>query len=450
MEMNKKRNGFLRTSIREVDEANLKITHTINTKALDRYSTIVLPRGVDAKHFLNNAVVLWSHNMDEATPKIPIGRCVDLDIREDEIVATTEFNKNDPLAVKVFNAYKDGFLHAWSIGFMPLKYKRYDEENMDDLNKKYGLTVTKEQIDDADWYGVYLIYKWELLEYSAVPVPGNPEALSADGAEKYKRELVTRGLVDEKSVKDMDVREMLKRDEEANQEEDQTEETTEENEESTEEKPEGEETPDSNTSEEEAEENTEETPAEEESTEETETTEEETPAEEEETTEETESSEEESEEAPEETEENSEETPEEEAEDNAEAEETEGEEAAESEETTEEEEESDESTEDGSEESESVAEETDDENEEEQETPEERQALENKVNDLTQRNQELSEKVAKLEEKINEMSRISKVLDEIKETLDVDNIDKVRDAAQKRKKGHNPDTWFSNYLRGNR
>jgi hypothetical protein len=433
MELNKKRNGFLRTSIREVDEANLTITHTINTKALDRYSTIVLPKGADVKHFLNNAVVLWSHNMDEATPKIPIGRCVDLDIREDEIVTTTEFNKNDPLAVKVFNAYKDGFLHAWSIGFMPLKYKRYDEENMEDLNKKYGLSVTREQIDDADFWGVYLIYKWELLEYSAVPVPGNPEALSADGAEKYKRELVTRGLVDEKSAKEMDVREMLRRDEEEEKpEEDQTEEeATEENEEPKEDKPEGEEVPDSNKSEEEAEEE-EEAPAEEESTEETESEEEETPEEDEESEEETESSEEESEEAPEETEEESEEEeseeedPEEEAEDEAEAEEAEEE----------------------SDESETVAKETDKETEEEQK-PDDKKALETKVDELTQRNQELSERLAKMEEKINEMSRVSKILDEIKETLDVDNIDKVRDAAQKRK-GHNPDTWFSNYLRGNR
>lgn len=436
MELNKKRNGFLRTSIREVDEANLTITHTINTKALDRYSTIVLPKGADVKHFLNNAVVLWSHNMDEATPKIPIGRCIDLDIREDEIVTTTEFNKNDPLAVKVFNAYKDGFLHAWSIGFMPLKYKRYDEENMEDLNKKYGLNVTREQIDDADFWGVYLIYKWELLEYSAVPVPGNPEALSADGAEKYKRELVTRGLVDEKSAKEMDVREMLRRDEEEEKpEEDQTEEeATEENEEPKEDKPEGEEVPDSNKSEEEAEE---EAPAEEESTEETESEEEETPEEDEESEEETESSEEEDPEDEAEAEEAEEESDEE-------SEEDESEEA----ESEEDEEESDESTEDDSDESETVAKDTDKETEEEQK-PDDKKALETKVDELTQRNQELSERLAKMEEKINEMSRVSKILDEIKETLDVDNIDKVRDAAQKRK-GHNPDTWFSNYLRGNR
>ena len=206
MNLGKKCNGFLKTAIRSVDEAGLKITHTINTKALDRYYTSVLPQGADVKHFLNNAVVLWSHNMDEATPKIPIGRCIDLDIREDEIIATTEFNKNDPLAVKVFNAYKDGFLHAWSIGFMPIKYKEVTLENREELNSEYKLNISLEQLEEAGMYGAYVVHKWELLEYSAVPVPGNPEALSADKVDSFKRELVTRGLVKESDVDTIEIK----------------------------------------------------------------------------------------------------------------------------------------------------------------------------------------------------------------------------------------------------
>ena len=420
MNLSKKRHGFLRTSIRSVDEENYRITHTINTKVLDRYGTVVLPQGVEAGHFLNNAVVLWSHNMDETTPKIPIGRCIDLDIREEEIVATTEFNKNDPLAVKVFNAYKDGFLHAWSIGFMPLKYKRFDEENREDLNQKYGLNITSEQIKDADMWGLYLIYKWELLEYSAVPVPGNPEALNADKADAFKRELVIRGLVDEKSAENLDIREALKRDEETSEEQ-----TEDENSESQEE------ATDSNTSEGETEENTEETTAEEESTEETENTEE------------TESSEKETEEAAEETSEEDETSPEESVEDNVEAEETDGEEADQTEETTEKSTESNESTEDETKDSETVAENTDTELEEQ---TNDKQALEQKVDELTQRNQELSERVAKMAEKINELDKLNQVLEDIKKSLDVDNIDKIREAAQKRKPGQNPETFFSDFL----
>jgi outer membrane biosynthesis protein TonB len=202
----------LSINVRKVDEENLRITHTVNTKTLDRYDTVVLPKGVNAEKFLKNSVVLWLHNSDETLPKIPIGRCVELDVREDEIVATTEFNRNDPLAVKVFQAYRDGFLHAWSIGFIPKGYKRVDEENMEDINKKYGLSITKEDLARASFWGLYLIYEWELLEYSAVPVPGNPDALSydADKAE-FTRELVTRGLVEEGEVRNINFRDLLKK-----------------------------------------------------------------------------------------------------------------------------------------------------------------------------------------------------------------------------------------------
>jgi len=376
MELNKKRKGFLRTFIRQVDEENLTITHTINTKALDRYSTVVLPKGADVKHFLNNAVVLWSHNMDVATPKIPIAKCVSLDIREEEIEAVTEFNKKDPLAVKVFNAYRDGFLHAWSIGFMPMQYKQIDEENVEDINQKYGLKISKDDINDAGYWGVYLILKWELLEYSAVPVPGNPEALSADDESTFKRELVTRGLVDEKIANSMDIRASLKRDEEIPVEE---------------------------------------TPAEEAPVEETLAEEEEVPAEE---------------------------TPAGEVP----AEETPAEEAPAEEMPAEEEAESTDSTEDNTESNDNVAEDTDT-SEEEQDTNTERKALESKIDELNQKNQELSERLTNLETKLNELSNMNSVLAEIKQSLDVDNIEKVREAAQKRKAGQNPDTWFSNYIR---
>ena len=214
---NKLRNSFMKASVRNIDAENYEITHTVNTKALDRYDTIVLPKGADVSSFLKNAVVLWSHNGDSSLPKIPIGKCVELNIEEDAVVVKTKFNPKDELAMKVFNAYKDGFLHAWSIGFIPTKYKRFDAENFADLNKKYSLEVTENQIENAAW-GLYLIYEWELLEYSAVPVPANPEALSVDEDSSYKRELITRGLTD-KSINSVNFRDIVKRDEDAKEKE---------------------------------------------------------------------------------------------------------------------------------------------------------------------------------------------------------------------------------------
>jgi hypothetical protein len=340
--------------------------------------------------------------MDEATPKIPIGKCVELNIDEDEVSVTTEFNKKDALAVKVFNAYKDDFLHAWSIGFMPKKYKRIDSENMEDINKKYGLSVTEEALANAPW-GVYLIYEWELLEYSAVPVPGNPEALSADAKKEFKSELMSRGLVTGEDVRalfeESDLREKVPA------------------------------------------EDVEETPEE--------VDEEEAPAEE--TVEETEDEEEETVE-----------TDEVEAEDESEEVKSEEEEAP-KEEETEEVEDPVQSTEEDSEETETITEEreTEAEPKEVEETPAEAEVepeaevtpepvvekSSEEVKSLIQKNQELSARLEAVESELKELKNIRSILEEVKESLDVDNIEKVRGAIKGRNKAHTVDTFFSNLLK---
>jgi hypothetical protein len=176
-----------REAVKAIDKEKLTITHIINTKVLDRHGTVVLPNGVDVKSYMKNPVVLAIHDGHQ----LPIGKCVDLKVSDDKIEATTLFNANDPVSMRFFKAFEDGFLNAWSIGFIPKGYKRVDEENMADLNTKHGLSITEEQIKDAGIWGLYLIYEWEMLEYSAVPIPANPEALN---------ELVTRGFA-EKDVK---------------------------------------------------------------------------------------------------------------------------------------------------------------------------------------------------------------------------------------------------------
>ena len=196
--MNRK-NSFIGVQVRSVDEANMVVEHIVNTKALDRYYTCVLPKGARVENYLKNPVVLWCHNIDETTIKVPIAKCIELQIEEDSIKVKTQFNANDPLAVKVFQAYKDGFLNAWSIGFQPENWEGVTEKNLVEVNQRFGLNLTKENIGSAGIYGLYVIYQWELLEYSAVPVPGNPEALSKE----YTAELVTRGLADEKDIRTM-------------------------------------------------------------------------------------------------------------------------------------------------------------------------------------------------------------------------------------------------------
>jgi phage head maturation protease len=147
----------------DADAAALVIRSVISTAEPDRAGDVVVPSGLrNLDEFLRNPVVLWAHQ--RTLP--PVGVCRRLEIQGDRIVAETQFAKGVPFAEDVFRLYEQGILRAWSIGFEPLRVTpqrrglRYDE--------------------------------WNLLEYSAVPVPENPRALTV---------AVQKGLVQDETLK---------------------------------------------------------------------------------------------------------------------------------------------------------------------------------------------------------------------------------------------------------
>jgi len=147
----------------EVKEGERSVVAAITTDAIDRDCEIVLPRGIDRSHYLKNPVVLWAHDYRQP----PIGRCMWLKLASGgkEIVAKTQFNKT-PMGETVFRLYQEGHLNAFSIGFMVLDWSvptAKDIEGNPDLEKCRAI-----------------IRKSSLLEYSAVPVPSNPEALARE------------------------------------------------------------------------------------------------------------------------------------------------------------------------------------------------------------------------------------------------------------------------------
>ena len=70
------------------------------------------------------------------------------------MVAETRFAQGVGFAEDVFRLFEQGVLRAWSIGFVPRRAYR-------------AAGVKGLRVDE-----------WELLEYSAVPVPENPGALT--------------------------------------------------------------------------------------------------------------------------------------------------------------------------------------------------------------------------------------------------------------------------------
>jgi hypothetical protein len=127
------------------------VTAVISTVLPDRAGDVVVPAGLrNVEEFLLNPVVLWAHQ--RTLP--PVGTCVALDIQPNRVVAVTKFAAGLPLADDVFRLYEQGVLRGWSVGLLPRR-----------TTPRPGRRGVR-------------IDEWDLLEYSAVPVPENPEALT--------------------------------------------------------------------------------------------------------------------------------------------------------------------------------------------------------------------------------------------------------------------------------
>lgn len=148
-------------SVSDVDRDKRTIVSTINTDAVDRYKTVIVPEGGRFDNYRKNPVVLCNH--DHAA--LPIGKNLWIKGQKRKLVAKTQFPSlglND-LADKVFLLYAEGFLNAWSISFDEIDA---GPPTPDEIRKRPEL---------AQCQRVYRT--WDLLEYSCVTVPGNAECV---------------------------------------------------------------------------------------------------------------------------------------------------------------------------------------------------------------------------------------------------------------------------------
>lgn len=147
------------TSVEDVDRVKRIITHKINTDALDRYKTVILPRGMQSDNFSNNPTVHFNHDLSQ----LPIARNASLKVYDRKIVARTQFPRQglNELADTILEMYADGFLNAWSVSIDPIEQS---VPTLDELRK------------NPHWTEARCVFrKWDLLEYSCVTVPGNQE-----------------------------------------------------------------------------------------------------------------------------------------------------------------------------------------------------------------------------------------------------------------------------------
>lgn len=121
----------------------------ISTDNVDRQGDVVLQNGWDLSFYKMNPVVLWGHDYSS----LPIGTCTNIYIEGGKLVAEGKFAPEDcnPFAQNVRRLYDAGFVKTTSVGFIP---KEFDDTDRSKITKA------------------------ELLEFSFVPVPANPYALT--------------------------------------------------------------------------------------------------------------------------------------------------------------------------------------------------------------------------------------------------------------------------------
>jgi len=120
-----------------------------STGDVDRMEEIVEPSAFkNLKDYLaRNPVILWAHDYDRP----PVGKAVGGRIHPEGLVLDIEFAQTE-FGREVEYLYREGFLNAFSVGFIPKSPPQPNKE------------------------GQYVYTDVELLEVSSVPVPANAAA----------------------------------------------------------------------------------------------------------------------------------------------------------------------------------------------------------------------------------------------------------------------------------
>lgn len=163
--------GFARAIPENVDETR-EVEFIISSAAKDRHSSVVNMDGWSLENYNRNPIVGYQHNlygnlfgMHDPDDVIGTGRVwMDTDNTGNKVLkGAIKFETEDvnPKAEKLFRKVKAGSLRATSVGFMELGQGEWKKER--------NMKGEEEQ--------TYYFKGQELLEFSLVNIPSNPEAV---------------------------------------------------------------------------------------------------------------------------------------------------------------------------------------------------------------------------------------------------------------------------------
>ena len=149
--------GIFSTKAEELDERTVRFK--ISSEVVDRDGDTLIAKGCDFENFAKNPQFLSFHNYHEYPLGIPKNWGVEGDsVYCDVYFPTVEELSTDPeqasekakLVDFTYHCYKTGMLNAVSVGFIAKDTKT----------------------------GGFIVKNWELLEFSAVAVPANQDAIA--------------------------------------------------------------------------------------------------------------------------------------------------------------------------------------------------------------------------------------------------------------------------------
>ncbi len=151
------RKEFSAVDVRVVDSKQRRLGIVISTEAEDRDGDIIEVAGWDLTNYRRNPVVLFAH--DYRSPAVGKAISVVKDTVGQALRSVVEFAPTE-MGRQLFELYAGKYMRAWSVGFLPKE------------------SVRRRETEDGYTGRGVRFRRQELLEYSAVPVPANAEALT--------------------------------------------------------------------------------------------------------------------------------------------------------------------------------------------------------------------------------------------------------------------------------
>lgn len=164
--------GEVRAFTPDVEETRT-VEFVISTSAKDRHGTRLNMNNWELSHYNRNPIVGYQHNLfgDMCNPPSPddvlgVGRAW---LEGGKLIGSVRFDPPEvnPLAEKIFRKILLGSLRATSVGFKPIKAP-------DGTYGRWGEGDEAERGANQTFY----FHGQELLEFSIVNIPSNPEALA--------------------------------------------------------------------------------------------------------------------------------------------------------------------------------------------------------------------------------------------------------------------------------